>query len=148
MIKSVLLILFLPFITTSFIYKKAEADTGYIRIEYLGEHSKPYPVVIFYLPNSIDTAYEQFYIYKIATDAGEFEEMQKGINVQDKNDTSLMPNPCSFTVVKNGKGKVIFNRYKNSVKSVFKEITSVFKDSVKQKSVNECLNNLLSRLPG
>src|SRR4051812_7482374 len=39
-------------------------DSGYIKMEYSKETSKPFNVIIFYLSNSIDTSFEKFFVYK------------------------------------------------------------------------------------
>ena len=60
---SKLLTIIFPFFVIS--ANPIKSDKGNIELKYVRESSKPYPVVTFYLPGSIDTMYENVYVINL-----------------------------------------------------------------------------------
>ena len=52
-------------------------DKGYIRIEFGADPAKPFPVITFYLPQSIDTSYKEDHIHNIEISKSEFSLIRK-----------------------------------------------------------------------
>ncbi len=139
--------LLLGFLIFSLYAFQCEYSNGFIRLEYLGDVSKPYPLITFYLEGSIDSTYEKFYIYKILVTRKEFKSVRKKIE-NNSNDSSLniLPDPVEFTFVENGKKHLLYSRDKETIRKVFFNIYMEFKDTPKAALVKSPLNNLLGRL--
>lgn len=145
-VKNKLLVITIP-ILVLFQNHANKSDTGYIKLQYFGEVSKPYPIITFYLPESIDTSYENFYIYKIPVTNSEFDSIQNAVehNAFDST-TSTLPDLFEFTIVKNNIKKSFRTRDKESVGKIFNKIIIPFNHSQKEGLVRVPLNNFLERL--
>lgn len=78
-------------------FKNSTSEVGWIRFQYLGDISKPFPIIILYINNSIDTTYENFFTHKIKISPTEFNNIQEAIKkIKLKSEESILQD--SFAV--------------------------------------------------
>lgn len=140
-----LAIAFFPFL---FIYlPSTKQDKRYVELKYAGEPSKPYPEITFYLPGSIDTVYDNFYIYKFEVTKNQLDSIEL---ICEKSILHTTPDILSdlflITIFRNEKKKSLVTRDKNGLKEMFDGISRQFKNCANEKSVKDALINLQRRL--
>lgn len=123
------------------------SDNGYIELKYLGESSKPFSVVTFYLPGSIDTAYEEFYIHKFEVTEIQFDSIEAICDKNIHNSTSdILPDLFEITIVRDEKKKSLLTRDKNELKKMFDSIRRQFNNCDKEKLAKITLIDFQRRL--
>jgi hypothetical protein len=120
-------------------------DSGYIKLQFIGEVNKPYPAVIFYLSNSIDIAREPF-TNKIEVSKIQFDSIISAINrKKDKDKMPVLAGPFQFTISKNKEISYLTTTNKNLVTEIVNDIIKSF-TGTKRNEVNASMKALISRL--
>ena len=126
----------------------ANTDTSryeFVKLEYTGESDKPYPIVIFYLPNTIDTAYEPF-VEKIEVNGMQFKSIINSIeNKKEPNQSAVLTGPFRFTITKDQKAKYLTTTNKAAVEGIFLNIIKSFHEPQKTE-IYQRMKPLITRL--
>jgi hypothetical protein len=123
---------------------------GYIQLIYLADISKPYPILIFYLPGTSDSAYKNFYHYRFEITEEAFKEIKKTIENTKVSKDSILEHSYEyqFTIVINDETSVFFAPYFSRIRQVFQTIATQIKDPTIQNRVRLQLDDIIFRLKG
>ena len=143
------LIVVLFFFLVSFTDNKEKTQKfGYIKFQYLGETAKPHPILFFYLPNSIDTSYENFYTYKFEVTTIQFNCIIKAVAKKKKPiDSFELRDPLGVLIEQDGESTIEYIKSKSVINEMFNTISSYFNDVATKEKVQECLSQIFRRLP-
>ena len=114
--KSKILLAIVSVLIVSMFTNGKDLNRGYIRLQYNAGRVKLYPVVIFYLPDSIDSAYENFFTRKIRVTETEFENIRNSI--QEKRLASrdtVLKNGLQFAINSDGETRIFLTKYITTV---------------------------------
>lgn len=123
-------------LSTSFI----ETEKGYVQIKYFGEPSKPYPVIQFFLPGSIDTTYEKYPVHKFPVNQSQFDSIVMISKENIRNSAvDILPDLVEITVDKNGQREFFVTRDKNEIRKAFDRISKQFNGHDKETFIKAVL---------
>jgi len=118
-----------------------------IELVYTGDQSKPFPVVVFYLPGTINTTYDSTLVHKVEITDQAFRNIKKNIMGTKKfPEDSILASPYEFRIVINGEVNVVSILNLKKINKIFQTIINEFKSFGKRKKVTELLNSIKSRL--
>lgn len=128
-----------------------DSSKGYFQIQYSGPTSKPYSIFIFYLPNSIDTSYEDFFLYKIPITQIELRSITESV-LKEIEDTAFnyvthaIPWPIEMKVVRGSEEKILMFKNKEKINLLFANILEQFKGDAREDIFYPAVVGLLRRL--
>lgn len=120
----------------------------FIEMKYTGESSKPYPVIMFGLPGSLDTENVKFYVHK-------FEISKKGLdeirhvteNRQDILRDTVLESTFQVSFVGDGESTIFVTTYLSRVREIFQISLLQFQnDPSSQTRLKKQLDNIISRM--
>ena len=107
-------------------------DKGYIRIEFGADPAKPFPVITFYLPQSIDTSYKEDHIHNIEISESEFSLIRK-IIMPMKSTEPKTTKDVLFTISEGSKEQYFWTRDRQVIIHTLDSIATIFKyDPIKK----------------
>src|SRR5205085_7358939 len=116
--KSKIHLFFLQIVICALSFAQSNANHGYVKIEYAGEIDKPFDILFFYLPGSIDTSYENFYIYKFEVTNSEFNNICKSIEERRHESNDTLEFGFQFTICREGEKMILLTKYLSTVKTI------------------------------
>ena len=122
-------------------------NTGIIELVYTGDPSKPFPVLIFHLPGSLDTRYDSTDVHKFEISEEGFTQVRESLCIDNPmiQDTVLLSSYL-FVVIRNGETSVFSTVHLKRIRMVFEKIGNQYKDSEIRKKVSDQLNSIIGRL--
>lgn len=127
--------------------QRLDQKQGIIELVYTGDQSKPFPVMIFHLPGSIDTKYDSTTVYKFEIAEKSFEKIQKSIEKKRNVQTdSVFYSPYEITVYCNNKTTITSILYFSEVRQIFNDIENQIKNTNLGEEIRKRMCKVLSRL--
>jgi hypothetical protein len=118
---------------------------SYIMIQYTGDVSKPYPVIIFNCNAKFDSTYESVFVHKFQVNEAELCTLEQIVSQKEIPITSdILPDPMAIQIVINQKDTALYLRQKLFVSKLFYQLGKQFKGSDKQ-DLEYALNELSHR---
>jgi len=129
------LVAFLTIFFTSF--RNANQDKCSVRLEYSGDASKPFPIIIFYTSGSIDTTHannsadttiEMFFARRIEISESEFNDVNKSIkNIAFISSPPVLRDSFAITIQKNNQKKIYFSSSVSEINQTFDSVITQLK---------------------
>jgi hypothetical protein len=147
--KNKMLSVFLPLliITSSFNEKKIEP--GYIKFQYNGDQSKPYPRILFYLPGSTEPLVDSISTDKLEISKAGFEAIRQAIEVRKgiPRDSALKDDySYQFLVSNSGETTIFLTPYLPRIRDIFYVVSNQLKTSENEMRMKKELQSLLNRI--
>jgi hypothetical protein len=144
-----LFILFFFSLSLNCLSQKKYINEGYVYLQYNGETSKPYPRILFYLPNSNTASYDTIATHRIEITEAVFKACKVAVEIKEnliKDSTLLYGNNYEFLVSDNEETTIFLTPYLSRIRHIINAMSRELGKSEAENRIKAELENVLIRI--